>query len=291
MTIFLTALSLIAFAANSVLCRLALSDPIGITSSSIDAASFTILRLLAGAIMLALMITLKHPSKDTSHANHAKGSWTASLMLFIYAATFSYAYISLDTATGALVLFGSVQISMLVISIFRGNRLAWLEWLGMAASFAGFIYLVLPNVDNTIAPSITGIILMAGSGIAWGVYTLLGRNSKDPLCDTAYNFMRTLPLIALLTAFTFSNSHISLQGAILAILSGALASGLGYSIWYAALKGLSATQSAIVQLAVPVLAAIGGVVFVAESVSLQLIAASSMVLGGILLVVLGKNKT
>jgi len=285
MTFFLTTLSLIAFAANSVLCRLALSDPIGITISSIDAASFTILRLLAGVIMLAIIIALKR----TSHTNHSKGSWPASLMLFIYAAAFSYAYISLDTATGALVLFASVQISMLVISIFRGNRLTWLEWLGMAISFTGFIYLISPNVDSTISPSITGVILMAGSGIAWGVYTLLGRGSHDPLCDTAYNFIRTLPLIALLAAFTFANSHISLQGAILAILSGALASGLGYSIWYAAMKGLSATQSAVVQLAVPIMAAMGGVLFVAESMTLQLIIASSMVLGGILLVVLGSD--
>ena len=274
-TIFLTSLALTAFAANSVLCRLALG------AGAIDAASFTAIRLFSGIITIFLILVLRREKKLIPR----KGSWTSSLMLFLYAITFSYAYITLDTGTGALILFGAVQITMILISLFSGNRLHMSEWGGMVLSFGGFVYLVLPGVST---PSPLGFSLMMFSGIAWGIYTLRGRDSKNPLQDTAHNFMRTIPLIAIFIVITFSQSQYSLEGVIYASLSGGLASGLGYSIWYAALRGLSATQAAVIQLLVPVIAALGGILFVSEVITSRLAISASMILGGILLVVLGR---
>jgi drug/metabolite transporter (DMT)-like permease len=274
-TITLTILALIAFATNSVLGRLALSG------KTIDAASFTEIRLLSGALILFLILQFDSKKNNSS----SKGSWFASLMLFLYAATFSFAYITLDTGTGALILFGAVQITMILISFFTGNKLHPTEWVGITIAFIGFVYLVLPGIS---APSLTGFILMTIAGIAWGIYTLKGKDSANPLSDTTYNFMRSLPLVLILALLRFQSADISSKGVVLAILSGGITSGIGYTIWYSALRRLSITQAAVVQSSVPVIAALGGVLFVAEKISLRLLISSFLILGGILIVVLGK---
>jgi len=274
-TIMFTGLALIAFAANSVLCRLALGE------SSIDAASFTVIRLLSGAIILLMIISASSAKTDYS----SKGSWSAGFMLFLYATTFSFAYITLDTGTGALVLFGSVQITMVLLSLISGARLHFTEWLGISIAFAGFVYLILPGVTT---PSLMGFVLMTIAGIAWGIYTLMGRGSNSPLMDTGYNFFRTIPLVVILLIVTISNANYSAQGVFLAVLSGGIASGVGYTIWYIALGGLSGMQAAALQLLVPVIAAFGGVIFVSEEVTLRLMVSAALILGGILVLVLGK---
>lgn len=275
-TILLTALALIAFAANSVLGRLALGN------ENIDAASFTVIRLLSGSAVLLMIISATRSSKSVT----TKGSWSASMMLFLYAVSFSYAYISLDTGTGALILFGSVQITMILLSVISGTRLHYTEWAGLAIAFTGFVYLILPAVST---PSFSGLLLMMIAGIAWGIYTLKGRTSISPLMDTAYNFLRTTPFVILLAAATMNNAHYSTEGILLALLSGGVTSGIGYTIWYIALGGLSSTQAAVLQLSVPVIAAVGGVIFVSESITLRLILSTALVLGGILMVVLGRD--
>jgi len=274
-TSLLTGLALIAFAANSVLCRLALGN------ETIDAPSFTGIRLLSGAITLFIILSIKRGNKGAS----SKGSWTAGLMLFLYAITFSYAYLSVDTGTGALILFGSVQITMIMLSLVTGTRLHLTEWSGVIIAFTGFIYLILPDITT---PSVNGFILMTVSGMSWGIYTLKGRSSKNPLMDTTYNFLRTIPFVALLAIFTMQNMSYSFEGIVLALISGAVTSGVGYTIWYIALSGLSSTQAAVLQLSVPVIAAIGGVVFVSEEITIRLIISATIVLSGILMVVLGK---
>jgi len=274
-TVVFTALALMAFAANSILCRLALGD------LAIDAFSFTVIRLLSAMATLSVILMLSKKSRSNS-----KGSWSASAMLFIYALTFSWAYVSLDTATGALVLFGSVQISMLLFSLFLGHRLRRIEWLGLLVSFSGFIYLVFPNITT---PSLKGFLLMAVSGVAWAVYSLKGRASVSPLSDTAYNFFRTAPFVMLLFLLTQQNMHLSSSGVLYAFLSGSLASGVGYSFWYWALTGLNFVHAAVLQLLVPVIAAAGGVFFVSETITIRLLLASMLVLGGILMVVLARS--
>ena len=283
-TLLATGFALLAFAGNSVFCRLALGD------EAIDAASFTAIRLLSGILVLVIILLLaKFIQKKQSSAelgdSEAKGSWLAGFLLFLYAVTFSYAYISLDTGIGALILFGAVQITMILISILSGNRLHYLEWTGVVIAFSGFVYLVLPSLST---PSMTGFILMTISGVAWGLYTVKGRGCTDPISDTAYNFMRTLPFIVILLVVTIQNANLSQAGAILAVMSGAIASGIGYAVWYFAIRGLSVTQAAAVQLLVPIIAAIGGVLFASEVVSQRLVIASFMVLGGIMLLVLGR---
>lgn len=274
-TSFLTCLAIMAFAANSVLCRLALGH------GAIDASSFTVIRLLSGAITLVIILNIKGSRKG----DLSKGSWTASFALFLYAITFSYAYLSVDTATGALILFGSVQITMIMLSIASGTRLHISEWFGVIVAFSGFVYLILPDVTT---PSINGLMLMTVSGISWGVYTLKGRGSINPLMDTSYNFLRSIPFIAVLAVFTMNNINYSSEGIMLALISGAITSGVGYTIWYIALGGLSSTQAAVIQLSVPVIAALGGVLFVSENITLRLFISAAVVLGGILMVVLGK---
>ena len=274
-TLVLTVLALIAFAANSVLCRMALGE------NTIDASSFTIIRLLSGVIVLLVIVSMTNKKRRLSSG----GSWFSSSMLFLYAVTFSFAYITLDTGTGALILFGAVQITIIVISVFMGNRLHPSEWAGLFIAFMGFVYLVLPGVT---APSVVGFLLMTVAGLAWGVYTLKGRGSDNPLLDTASNFLRSVPFVIVLAMFTLNSALYSMEGILLAVLSGGIASGIGYTIWYSALGGLSATQAAVVQLSVPVIAALGGVVFVSEAFTQRLSVSSFMILGGILLVVLGR---
>lgn len=273
--VVLTVCALTAFAANSVLCRLALG------AGAIDAAGFTIVRLVSGAVVLFLIVLLQANNGQTT-----KGSWFAGFLLFLYAMTFSYAYINLDTGTGALILFGAVQITMICLSIIAGNKLLPTEWIGVIIAFAGFVYLVLPGVA---APSALGFLLMATAGIAWGVYTLKGRGSVNPLADTTYNFLRTMPLVIILVFFTFRDFHYTPYGVALAIVSGGVTSGLGYTIWYIALRNLTATQAAVAQLSVPVIAALGGIIFMAESITFRLSISSLLILGGIFLVVVGRR--
>ena len=272
--IVLTAIALIAFAANSVLSRLALD------SQEIDAASFTSIRLISGIITLLILVKLS----QRKSSSQSTGSWLAGFSLFVYAIAFSYAYLTLETGTGALVLFGSVQITMVLLSIYSGTKLHPAEWVGILLAFLGLVYLMLPQLA---APSATGFVLMALAGIAWGIYTLSGRGSQHPLSDTAYNFLRTLPFVLILLLVSLGDIQFSAYGILLAALSGSLASGVGYSIWYAALAQLSSTQAAVLQLLVPVIAAVGGVVFVAEPVTLRLAVSGLLVIGGILIVVLG----
>ncbi|MFT6914945.1 MAG: drug/metabolite transporter (DMT)-like permease [Motiliproteus sp.] len=302
-TLLLTAAALIALAANSVLCRLALN--IDGDAPGIDAASFTLIRLTAGAMMLMLLLTLRdrrrrlntqqnppHAARSTRASSSAPtsalpkpGSWLAAVYLFSYAIAFTYAYISLDTGIGALILFGAVQLTMIIVTLVGGTRLSGSEWLGLGLAFSGFIYLVLPDLST---PSLLGFGLMTLAGMAWGGYTLKGRGSSDPLADTAFNFLRTLPLAAVLLLVGLYQGHMTSNGVILAIASGALTSGIGYSIWYRVLADLSTTQAAAIQLLVPVIATAGGVVFVAEPVSWRLVIATLMILGGIALTILGR---
>ncbi len=277
-TVIYTTLALVAFAANSVICRLALKD------AAIDPGMFTSIRLLSGAVVLMTLVFLTKGKRDEA----SKGSWRSAVMLFMYAAAFSYAYVSLETGTGALIIFGVVQITMIASSLISGYRMNGLEWLGILLALAGFLYLLLPGAS---APSLSGSILMALSGIGWGIYSLRGKNSKDPLADTAYNFLRSLPFLILLLYFLAQESNYSTKGILLALLSGIVTSGIGYTIWYAALKGLSSVQASVVQLLVPVLAAIGGILFIGELISLRLMVSSLMILGGILLLIIKKLPT
>ncbi|MDQ6954217.1 MAG: DMT family transporter [Mariprofundaceae bacterium] len=272
-----TIIALMAFAANSVLCRIALKD------NAIDASSFTAIRLLSGIAMFVILLSLKS-KKSNDMPKATNGNRWPALMLFLYAVTFSFAYVSLDTGTGALVLFGAVQLTMITASIIAGNRLHLSEWLGLVISFAGLVYLVYPSITT---PSIFDFLLMAVSGVAWGAYSLAGRGSSNPLRDTALNFKLTAPLVLILALMTIPLINISLEGVLLAVMSGAFASALGYTVWYIALGGLSATEASVVQLLVPVIAAMGGVLFVSESITTRLVVASVLVLGGILTVVLG----
>ena len=275
-TAVLTALALLAFAGNSVLCRLALN------SGEIDAASFTSFRLFSGAVFLLILVAIK----TRKVIDVKSGSWLSALFLFLYAIAFSYAYISLDTGTGALILFGAVQITMIVSGLIKGNMLSIVEWIGLALAFTGLCILLLPGASS---PSLVGFFLMAISGIAWGFYTLAGRGSKSPLIDTTNNFLRTIPLVLLIMFFTIADMEISNRGVVLAVASGALASGLGYAIWYTALAGLTVTKAAVAQLSVPIIAAFGGVIFSSETINTGLIVSSVFILGGIATVVASKK--
>lgn len=272
----LTVLALLAFAGNSVLCRLALAE------NQIDPVSFTSIRLFFGALFLIFLVMLKtRKTIDTG-----KGSWLSSSFLFVYAIAFSYSYISLETGTGALILFGTVQVTMIVFGLVKGSRLHLIEWIGLLCAFLGLCVLLLPGGAT---PSFSGFALMVASGIAWGCYTLAGRGSKEPLLDTANNFLKTLPFIVVVTLLTFDGVQLSSAGITLAIMSGVITSGLGYAIWYSVLPALTVTKAAVVQLTVPIIAAFGGVFFSSENVSVQLMISSTLVLGGVLVVIVGKH--
>lgn len=276
-TVFLSSLALIAFAGNSVLCRLALID------GSIDPAGFTIIRLLSG--MLALWPLLLISQGKASYEK--SGSWLSGFMLFLYALLFSYAYISIDTATGALILFGAVQMTLAVVNLLKGNRLSAGEIVGVLFALAGFTYLVLPELQK---PSLTGFVLMSIAGIAWAMYTVGGQGSSNALRDTSFNFLRATPFVIILLLVTFSSLSLTTYGVVLAIASGVITSGLGYAIWYAALPNLTTTQAGVIQLFVPVIAAFGGVLFASESITPRLMVAAAFVLGGIMMVILSKDK-
>ena len=263
-----TVLALVAFAANSIICRMALGD------ASIDAASFTTIRLVSGALVLMLIVA----SREKDAGQRQAGSWTSAGMLFLYAVTFSFAYISLSVGTGSLILFGAVQATMILAGIWQGERLRPSEWCGLVIALSGLIYLLLPGLK---APSLSGGILMTTAGIAWGVYSLRGRGVANPTAVTANNFLRSVPMVLVVSVAAVSSMTISAKGVILAALSGGVTSSLGYVAWYSALRELTATRAAVAQLLVPVIAATGGVVILSEQVSLRLIVSAIMIIGGV----------
>ena len=266
----LTLLAMIAFAGNSLLCRLALKR------TAIDAASFTFIRILSGTIALWFIVTIR---KGTSQK---AGGWASALALFAYAAAFSFAYISLSAGTGALLLFGAVQATMILWGLRTGERMRTRQWLGLALAVGGLVGLLFPGLS---APPIDGALLMICAGIAWGFYSLRGKGAGDPVNTTAGNFLRAAVFAAGLSMALLPRVKLDLAGAGYAILSGAIASGVGYVIWYSVLPELKAASAATVQLSVPVLAAAGGILFLGESITLRFLLASLAVLGGIALVV------
>lgn len=269
-TFALTALALLAFAANSVLCRMALRE------AAIDPVAFTVIRLASGAAALWLLVRLR------GGAGTLPGSWRSALALLAYAAGFSFAYLSLTAATGALLLFGAVQATMVMHGLWAGERLRAWQWCGVAIASTGVVVLLLPGFS---APPLHGALLMLGAGVAWGVYSLRGRGEGDPTAVTAGNFVRTLPAVALLAAWALRGNAPDAEGVAYSVASGALTSGIGYAIWYAVLPSLRASTAATVQLSVPVLVALGGVLLLAEPVTLRLALATVAVVGGIALVV------
>jgi drug/metabolite transporter (DMT)-like permease len=274
----LTLTALIAFAANSLLCRMALA------SRAIDPASFTSVRLLAGALALVPLVKLTTPEI----ALRGSGQWRSGLALFCYAIAFSWAYVSLNTATGALILFASVQVTLIAAGLANGERLAPIAAAGAALAASGLGYLLLPGAT---APAPGAALTMVAAGCAWGLYTQWGRGSAQPLATTASNFVRaTLPALAVSACCT-SSMHIEPRGLALAACSGALTSGLGYAVWYRALRRHSALSAAVVQLSVPVIAAALGVVVIGEHPSQRLAIATLMILGGIAIALLGRART
>lgn len=259
---------MVAFAANSVLCRLALDGQL------IDPYSFTSLRLLGGALILAPVSGLLTRGEGRT----AGGNWPSGFALFAYAATFSLAYVYLDTGTGALALFGSVQATMISMGIRSGERPTAMQWLGLFIALGGLAYLVSPGIT---APDPFGSLLMAIAGISWGVYSVRGRTESTPVLATGGNFARTVPMAAILFPLATSPLFAENAGIALAVISGSITSGLGYVLWYKTLPHLTATSAAIVQLMVPILAGIGGVLFLSEAVSPRLVVASILVLGGV----------
>ena len=308
---------MIAFASNSLLCRAALRD------TGIDAASFTFIRILSGALVLWLIIVMRRirfPSPQSSpkptpspssfillpegedgrgspfslrEKGRDAGNWASAFALFIYAAAFSFAYNTLPAGTGALLLFGAVQATMILWGFGKGERLDVIQIAGLIMAVAGLVVLVLPGLS---APPLIGSVLMLSAGIAWGIYSLRGKikgpsgSDSDPIAATAGNFLRAVPFAALVSIIMLATMHLDASGIIYAVISGALTSGIGYVIWYAALPGLNAASAATVQLSVPVLAATGGIFLLGESITLRYVIASIAVLGGIFLVVIEKQR-
>ncbi|WP_448680519.1 EamA family transporter [Pseudomonas nicosulfuronedens] len=272
-TLGLTGLAMIAFAGNSILCRLALK------ATSIDAVSFTGVRIFSGALMLVLLLKLRRRAASEG------GNWRAAAALFVYAAAFSYAYVQLDAGTGALLLFGAVQVTMILVGLLRGESLRGQALVGFLLALGGLLVQLLPSAS---APPLAGALLMLLSGVAWGLYSLLGRKGSDPLAITTGNFVRAIAFAALLAAFFHADMRVDTLGVVYAVLSGAVASGIGYAIWYSALPGLSAIQGASVQLSVPILAALSGALLLGEAISLRLALVSLAVLGGIGLILQAK---
>jgi drug/metabolite transporter (DMT)-like permease len=276
-TFLTTTFALVAFALNSILCRLALRG------GEADAAGFTAVRLASGALALIAI------SYFVSRKNGVKksGSWTSALFLFAYAACFSFAYLGLTAGTGALILFGAVQLTMIAAAVGKGERPPFWEWCGLAVAAGGLVYLVLPGLAS---PPLASSALMGAAGISWGIYTLRGRSGKDPLANTTGNFVRSLPLVAILAALFYSDLHLTARGILLAGLSGAAASGAGYTVWYIALRDHTSARAAILQLSVPVIAAFLGVLLLDEATTPRLYVAASLILGGIALTIFGRKR-
>jgi drug/metabolite transporter (DMT)-like permease len=273
-TALLTALAMLAFASNSLLCRIALRD------TAIDAATFTAIRLASGALILVLILRSRGVRPFTG------GSWPMAAMLSAYAAFFSFAYRDLTAATGAVLLFGAIQLTMMGYGLWTDERLRGLSLVGLAITLAGLVGLLLPGLA---APPPLAALLMLGAGVAWGVYSLLGRSAGEPIAATGGNFLRSVPFAAVLALSAAGRETADLTGALYAVLSGAVTSGLGYVLWYAALPALRATSAATIQLSVPAIAAIGGVVLLAEPITTRLLLASVAILGGIALTIYRKD--
>jgi drug/metabolite transporter (DMT)-like permease len=267
-----TLLALVAFAGNSVLCRLALGE------GAIDAASFTTIRFASGA---ATLLLVSQQSRERVWRG-ARGDWRAAAILVVYAVPFAFAYVTLDAGTGALILFGTVQVTMLAAAVLSGERPTPLQWMGLFAALGGLIYLVSPGL---LAPSPAGSALMAVSGMAWGLYSLHGRHAGDPIRSNAANFVRALPVLLATSIISWPSLWLSTRGVVLAVVAGAVTTGLGYVVWYRALRELTATRASVVQLSVPLLAALGGVALMGERVSWRLLVSSALILGGVALAV------
>ena len=270
--IILMTLTMIAFAANALLCRAALKQ------TGIDAASFTTIRLVSGAMMLWLVVRMKNGTSS--------GNWWSAFALFAYAITFSFAYVTLPAGTGTLLLFGAVQATMIGQGIWAGERLLKLQLVGLVLALAGLIGLLLPGIS---APPMAGSLLMLTAGVAWGVYSLRGRGSGDAIRVTAGNFLRAAPMAAAFSVLMYGRASVDAAGFWYAISSGALASGIGYAIWYTTLPSLKAATAASVQLSVPVIAAVGGIMFLGELLTLRLVLSSAAIFGGIALVIYEKQ--
>ena len=266
---------MIAFAANSVLCRLALG------AGLIDAASFATVRTISGALMLAGILLARR------RAVTAKPDWRSVLALYLYMVFFAFAYLSLSVGTGALILFGAVQLTMFTVALRSGEHFSAVSWAGLALAIAGLVYLVSPGLT---APDPLGAALMTIAGIAWGGYSLVGRSAADPAEATAHNFIYAVPLVAVTSLVFIGDFYVTAAGATYAVASGAVASAIGYAIWYTALRGLTGTGAATVQLSVPVIAAIGGVLLLSEAVTVRLVIASAATLGGVALVLTQRNR-
>ena len=266
----LVAVTLVLFATNNVVCKLALG------SGAIDPASFTLIRLISGAAVL--MILLK--SSGSRQKTVSNVSWLPAGMLFLYAVCFSYAYMTLEAGTGALILFGAVQLTMMVIAVVSGERPGFMVWAGGILAFSGLVYLVFPGL---VSPSLSGSCLMVIAGISWGIYSVKARMTKHPLAETANNFIRSVAWSGLLLLPIWQESRISPWGAWLAIISGTLASGVGYTLWYAVVLRMKTVQAGVVQLLVPVIASLGGIFFLNELITQRLIISTVAVLGGIFL--------
>ena len=269
-TALLISLAMLAFASNSLLCRIALRD------TAIDAATFTAIRLASGALILAIILRSRGVRPSTG------GSWPMAAMLSAYAAFFSFAYRDLTAATGAVLLFGAIQLTMMGYGLWTGERLRGLSLVGLAITLAGLVVLLLPGLA---APPPLAALLMLGAGVAWGVYSLLGRGAGEPIAATGGNFLRSVPFAALLALSAAGRETADLTGTLYAVLSGAVTSGLGYVLWYAALPALRATSAATIQLSVPAIAAIGGAVLLAEPITARLLLSSVAILGGIALTI------
>jgi drug/metabolite transporter (DMT)-like permease len=270
----LTLVTLVAFAANSRLCRMALGD------NHIDPVSFTTVRIASGALIL---IPLARFTTESATDSKRQGSWGSGLALFFYAGALSLAYISLDTGMGALILFGSVQATMIGAGIVSGEQPRAIQWIGIVTALGGLAYVVWPGMS---APDLKGAILMLLSGIAWGAYSLRGKGVSAPIATTAGNFVRAVPMAVCGSIIAFATIHYENIGIVLALVSGTITSALGYVLWYRVLRNLSTTQAAIVQLLVPVIAAFGGVAFLTEQVTTRLIISSVLILGGVAVTVL-----
>ena len=271
-----TGCALLAFAFNSILCRMALGG------GEADAASFTLVRLVSGAVMLAIIAASIGKTKKALKTGH----WGGAFFLFLYAIAFSFAYTGLTAGTGALILFGSVQVTIIAIALVKGTRPSAFEWIGLAVAVGGLVYLVLPGIAS---PPLYASLLMGAAGFAWGAYTVLGKGSKEPLLNTAGNFSLAVPMILIAAIPFWPHLQITGKGWLLAILSGAVTSGIGYALWYAVLKYHTPTRTAVMQLSVPVIVAVLGILMLGETATPRLVIAGLLILGGIAMTVVRKQ--
>lgn len=268
--LLLSVMAMIAFAANSLLCRMALVE------TDIEPAMFTFWRIASGAVVLSLLVLLRN------NKPLGEGTIISALALFVYAAGFSFAYISMTAGAGALLLFGAVQLTMLSWGLFKGERMRPLQWLGFGFALFGLILLLLPNAS---VPELSSALLMIAAGIAWGVYSLLGKGAKLPIEATAGNFLRATPVAILLLVIFWPEGQLDMAGVTYAVASGAIASGMGYALWYGILPHIPAIKAASLQLSVPVLAVIAGWLLLNEAITLRILLSSGLVLGGVALVI------